>query len=115
MMMIPPIAPIPSIASSIALASAQAPGVGASGAASGVGAINATGTGSFQNILGQAIDALNGTTNNATNLSLQAAAGTASVADATIATTEADLATQLASGVTSKAVNALNSIMNMPM
>jgi flagellar hook-basal body complex protein FliE len=46
---------------------------------------------------------------------LQAAAGTASVADATIATTEADLATQLASGVTSKAVTALNSIMNMPM
>jgi len=110
--MIPPIAPIPSIASSIALASAQAPGAGAT---SGVGAVNATGTGSFQNILGQAIDALNGTTNNATNLSLQAAAGTASVADATIATTEADLATQLASGVTSKAVTALNSIMNMPM
>ncbi|MBW4078109.1 MAG: flagellar hook-basal body complex protein FliE [Acidobacteria bacterium] len=114
-MMIPAIPPIPSISTSIALGIAQTPGVGAAGAASGVGAVNAAGSGSFQNILGQAIDALNGTTNNATNVSLQAAAGTASVADATIATTEADLATQLASGVTSKAVTALNSIMNMPM
>lgn len=113
--MIPAIPPIPSIGTSIALGSSQAPGASAGAAASGVGAVGATGSGSFQNILGQAIDALNGTTNNATNLSLQAAAGTASVADATIATTEADLATQLASGVTSKAVTALNSIMNMPM
>lgn len=107
--MIPAIPPIPSISVAVSQGIAQAP------AASGVGAIGTPSGGSFQNILGQAIDALNSTTNNATNISLQAAAGTASVADATIATTEASLATQLASAVTSKAVAAFTTIMNMPM
>jgi flagellar hook-basal body complex protein FliE len=110
--MIPAIPPIPSISVAESLGIAQAP---ATAGASTVGAVGASSGGSFQNILGQAIDALNGTTNNATNLSLQAAAGTASVADATVASTEADLATQLASAVTDKAVSALNSIMNMSM
>ena len=59
--------------------------------------LTAGSSGSFANILGQAIDSLNGATNNATNLSLEAAAGNASVADATVASTEADLDTQLAS------------------
>jgi len=68
---------------------------------------------SFHNILGQAIDSLNGVTNNATNISLQAVAGNATVADATVASTVAALDTQLASALASKAVNALNTIMNM--
>ena len=110
--MIPAIPPIPSISVAGSFGIDQAP---VTSGASTVGAVAVSSGGSFQNILGQAIDALNGTTNNATNLSLQAAAGTASVADATVASTEADLATQLASAVTGKAVNALNSIMNMPM
>ncbi len=70
-------------------------------------------SGSFENIFGQAIDSLNGRSNNATSLSLDAAAGNASVADATVASTEADLDTQLASAVTDKAVTALNTIMDM--
>jgi flagellar hook-basal body complex protein FliE len=44
---------------------------------------------------------------------LEAAAGNASVADATVASTEADLDTQLASALTDKAVTALNTIMDM--
>lgn len=104
-MMIPAILPIPSIGA------AQAAGAGvAPSAATGAGTVPSA---SFQNLLGQAIDSLNGVTNNATNVSLQAAAGTASVADATVASTEADLATQLASALTGKAINALNTIMNM--
>jgi len=102
-MMIPSIPAIPSIATSGA---AQAVG-----ASSGVGAASASD--SFHNILGQAIDSLNGVTNNATNISLQAVAGNASVADATVASTVAALDTQLASALASKAVNALNTIMNM--
>jgi len=101
--MIPSIPAIPSIATSGA---AQAVG-----ASSGVGAASASD--SFHNILGQAIDSLNGVTNNATNISLQAVAGNASVADATVASTVAALDTQLASALASKAVNALNTIMNM--
>jgi len=104
--MIAPIPPIPPISAALAAGAAQAPvmsGVGVSGA------------GSFQNILGQAIDSLNGVTNNATNVSLQAAAGNATVADATVASTVASLDTQLASAVASRAVSSLNTIMNMPL
>jgi flagellar hook-basal body complex protein FliE len=109
---------IPSIPSVGAAESAGAAQLSAVSGATGSGAVDATGSadatsGSFENILGQAIDSLNGTTNNATNLSLEAATGNASVADATVASTEADLDTQLASAVTDKAVTALNTIMDM--
>lgn len=103
--MIPSIPAIPSIATPGAT---QA--VGATGS---VAAAGATASDSFHNILGQAIDSLNGVTNNATNISLQAVAGNATVADATVASTVAALDTQLASALASKAVNALNTIMNM--
>ena len=106
--MIPAIPSIPSIGASESAGAAQA---AASGSAAGT-ATDAS-SGSFENLLGQAIDSLNGATNNATNLSLEAAAGNASVADATVASTEADLDTQLASALTDKAVTALNTIMNM--
>jgi flagellar hook-basal body complex protein FliE len=107
---IPAIPSIPSVG--------QAESVGASQSATtaggaGTAATDAPSSGSFENILGQAIDSLNGSTDNATTLSLDAAAGNASVADATVASTEADLDTQLASAVTDKAVTAFNTIMDM--
>jgi len=84
-----------------------------SGAAQALGASGAATSGSFQNILGQAIDSLNEVTNNATNLSLQAVAGNATVVDATVASIVATLDTQLASALASRAVTSLNTIMNM--
>jgi flagellar hook-basal body complex protein FliE len=106
---IPAIPSIPSVG--------QAESVGASQfgtAISGAGAAaDAPTSGSFESILGQAVDSLNVSTNNASTLSLDAATGNASVADATVASTEADLDTQLASAVTDKAVTALNTIMDM--
>ncbi len=103
--MIPAIPPIPPINPS-AILSGTTPTVNA-------GASSLSGT-EFQNLLGQAIDSINGTTSNATTVSLQAAAGKATAVDATVATTEAELETQLASTLASSTVNALNSIMNMP-
>lgn len=105
--MIPAIPPIPSVSSAVA-------GAAASNVANApVSSVAASG--SFNNILGQAVDALNGVTNNATSISLEAAAGQATVADATVASSIANLDTQLASALTSRAVNSLNSIMNMPL
>lgn len=104
--MIPLIPAIPSISA--------ATSTGAAGAGSpGIGATADTGSGSFQNILGQAIDSLNGVTNHANNLSLQAVTGQASVVDASVASVVASLDTQLASAVASRAVTSLNAIMNM--
>jgi flagellar hook-basal body complex protein FliE len=107
--MIPAIPAIPSIGAAESSGAAQAIGSGLSAG----GATDAASSGSFANMLGQAIDSLNGATNNASTLGLDAASGTASVADATVASTEADLDTQLASALTDKAVTALNTIMNM--
>jgi len=107
-MIIPSIPAIPSISATAASGATQA--VGAPGGVSTTGAAT---SGSFQNILGQAIDSLNGVTNNATNLSLQAVAGNATVADATVASIVATLDTQLASALASRAVTSLNTIMNM--
>ena len=90
------------MAAGVAQAPAASPAAGVAG-------------GSFQNILGQAIDSLNGVTNNATSVSLDAAAGTATVADATVASSVATFDTQLASALVSRAVSSLNSIMNMPL
>jgi flagellar hook-basal body complex protein FliE len=110
-MVIPAIPAIPSISAAESSGASQ---ILAGASPSSVSAVGASApTDSFQNILGQAIDSLNSATNNATNVSLQAAAGNASIADATVASTEADLDTQLASTLTDKAVNSLNSIMDM--
>lgn len=104
--MIPLIPAIPSISASSATAVTG-------GGSLGLGATPDTGSGSFQNILGQAIDSLNGVTNHANNLSLQAVTGQASVVDASVASVVATLDTQLASAVASRAVTSLNAIMNM--
>jgi flagellar hook-basal body complex protein FliE len=110
---IPAIPSIPSIGAAESAGSAQA-AASSTATASGTSVSGGEGASdSFSNLLGQAIDSLNGTTNNASNLSLEAAAGNASVADATVASTEADLYTQLASAVTDKAVESLNTIMDM--
>jgi flagellar hook-basal body complex protein FliE len=111
---------IPSISSAIAAGSSQA-ATAASGAASGAaasgtgGAEAATGTSSssFSDVLGNAIDSLDSSQQAATNLSLQAATGNASIADVTVASTNADLETQLVTAVRDKAVDAFNSIMDM--
>jgi flagellar hook-basal body complex protein FliE len=111
---------IPSISSAIAAGSSQAAsaasGAASSAATSGAAATQAT-TGpastSFSDVLGNAIDSLDSSQQSATNLSLQAASGNASIADVTVASTEADLETQLVTAVRDKAVTAFNSIMNM--
>jgi flagellar hook-basal body complex protein FliE len=115
---------IPSIASAVAAGASQA-SAAASAAASGAGSAAASAAGSaaatsgpaptsFSDVLGNAIDSLDASQQTATNLSLQAASGNASIADVTVASTEADLETQLVTAVRDKAVTAFNSIMDMP-
>ena len=108
---------IPSIGSSIAAGAAQASSAAASGAASSGAAADTAATStsstSFSDLLGNAIDSLDASQQSATNLSLQAASGNASIADVTVASTEADLETQLVTSVRDKAVDAFNSIMDM--
>ena len=112
---------IPSIGSAIAAGASQA-ATAASGAAPparrppGTGAAEATtgtSSSSFSDVLGNAIDSLDSSQQAATNLSLQAATGNASIADVTVASTNADLETQLVTAVRDKAVDAFNSIMDM--
>lgn len=100
--MIPPIAPISSLAAANpALATPQASSAGAAGG------------GQFSNLLGSALDQLDATTQNADTLSLEGATGQANVADVTVASTEAQLGLQLVTTVRDKAVDAFNSIMSL--
>jgi len=112
---IPAIPAIPSIDSAISAGAAQATSAAGStaGAAAATSASTSTTGGSFSDLLGNAIDSLNASQQSATNLSLQAAAGNANIADVTVASTEADLETQLVTSVRDKAVDAFNSIMDM--
>jgi flagellar hook-basal body complex protein FliE len=110
---------IPSISSAISAGASQATSA-ASGTATGAvaagtsAAPTTTGTStSFSDLLGNAIDSLDSSQQAATNLSLQAASGNASIADVTVASTDADLETQLVTAVRDKAVTAFNSIMDM--
>jgi flagellar hook-basal body complex protein FliE len=107
---------IPSISSAIAAGTSQAASAASGAAASGAGAAEATtgtSSSSFSDVLGNAIDSLDSSQQAATNLSLQAATGNASIADVTVASTNADLETQLVTAVRDKAVDAFNSIMDM--
>ena len=114
--MIPAIPAIPSVGSAVSAAATQA-APAAGGAAGDAGAAGAASSGtaptSFADVLGNALDSLDATQQSATDLSLQAATGNASVADVTVASTEADLETQLVTAVRDKAVDAFNSVMNM--
>jgi flagellar hook-basal body complex protein FliE len=110
---IPVIPAIPSVGSAVSAGAAEAaPSAAASGTAAPSAASGSTST-SFSDVLGNAIDSLDATQQSATNLSLQAAAGNANIADVTVASTEADLETQLVTTVRDKAVDAFNSIMDM--
>jgi flagellar hook-basal body complex protein FliE len=99
-------------------------GVGGVGGLSGVANVAGTtgtqaagatdGSSSFSNILGQGLDSLQSTQANADNLSIQAATGTLTNAhDLMIATTQAQLATQLTVALRNKAVDAFNEVMRM--
>jgi flagellar hook-basal body complex protein FliE len=121
---IPAIPAIPSVGSAVSAGATQAAsGASAAGAAGAAaaspaagaasGATSGTAPTSFSDVLGNAIDSLDASQQSATNLSLQAAAGNANIADVTVASTEADLETQLVTSVRDKAVDAFNSIMNM--
>jgi flagellar hook-basal body complex protein FliE len=101
--MIPPITPVTAVA-------AASPAAAAPGAAA---ASSATSGGSFSNVLGSALDSLNATTSNASTLAIEGATGQANVADVTVASTEAQLAVQLATTTRDDAVTAFNSIMSM--
>ena len=90
-------------------------GVGATGATGATsGAQSASGSNGFSNVLGQGLESLQGTQATADNLSVQAATGTLTNAhDLMIATTQAQLATQLTVALRNKAVDAFNEIMRM--
>lgn len=115
--MIPAIPAIPSVGSAVSagatLAAPSSTGSATAGATTSGTATSTTTPTSFSDALGNAIDSLNATQQNATDLSLQAATGNANIADVTVATTEADLETQLVTAVRDKAVDAFNSIMDM--
>jgi flagellar hook-basal body complex protein FliE len=88
-------------------------GVAAAGTTPAAGGAGATGS-SFSNILGQGLDSLQSTQATADNLSVQAATGTLTNAhDLMIATTQAQLATQLTVALRNKAVDAFNEVMRM--
>jgi flagellar hook-basal body complex protein FliE len=113
---IPAIPAIPSVGSAVSAGAAQAaPSATASGTATTAASSASSGTDptSFSDALGNAIDSLDASQQSATNLSLQAAAGDANIADVTVASTEADLETQLVTSVRDKAVDAFNTIMDM--
>lgn len=90
-------------------------GVGATGATGATsGAQSASGSNGFSNVLGQGLESLQSTQATADNLSVQAATGTLTNAhDLMIATTQAQLATQLTVALRNKAVDAFNEIMRM--
>ena len=88
-------------------------GVTAAGSSAAPGAAAPSGS-SFTNILSQGLDSLQSTQANADNLSVQAATGTLTNAhDLMIATTQAQLATQLTVALRNKAVDAFNEVMRM--
>lgn len=104
------IAAIPALPGGSPAAQATAAAATGPGAAAGAGAVSGD---SFATLLGGAIDQANGVQQTATNLALQGATGQASIADVTVASTEAELDMQLITSVRDKAVDALNSIMSM--
>ena len=110
--MIPAIPAIPSVGSAVSAGAAQA-APSATAASTTAPASSGTAPTSFSDVLGNALDSLDASQQSATNLSLQAASGNANIADVTVASTEADLETQLVTSVRDKAVDAFNSIMDM--
>ena len=108
-MALPPIMPI----SPISIGSIAQPG-NATAAPGATGATGATGGSSFADTLASQLDKVSAAQNNADQLALQAATGDLkAVQDYTIASTEAQLMTQLTVQIRNKAVEAFNDIMRM--
>lgn len=104
-MALPPIMPI----SPISIGSIAQPGNATASAAT-----SGTGGGSFASTLADQLDKVSAAQANADQLALQAATGDLqSIQDYTIASTEAQLMTQLTVAVRNKAVEAFNDIMRM--
>ena len=74
-----------------------------------------TSGGGFSDLLSKALDSVESTQSNADQMAQMAATGQlTNIHDLTIATSEAELATQLTTAVRDRAVAAFNSIMSMP-
>jgi flagellar hook-basal body complex protein FliE len=107
-----PIAAIGAIAPLSTTSSVAGP-TGAAGAAAATGAASTSGT-SFATALGNGLDAVTGAQQQADSLAVQASTGTlVDPAQYTIAATQAQLMTQLATTIESKAVAAFNTVMGM--
>lgn len=110
--MVVPIAAIGAIAPLSTTSSVAGPS-GAAGAAAATGAASTSGT-SFATALGNGLDAVTGAQQQADSLAVQASTGTlVDPAQYTIAATQAQLMTQLATTIESKAVAAFNTVMGM--
>lgn len=104
-MALPPIMPI----SPISIGSIAQPGN-----ATASSPVAGSGGGSFASTLAEQLDKVSAAQNNADQLALQAATGDLkSIQDYTIASTEAQLMTQLTVQIRNKAVDAFNDIMRM--
>lgn len=117
-MTLPAIGAISSALSGSALSgSALAGSAGAVSPTAGVGDVSgaAGSTGAdFSAVLSKGLDALESTQNKADNLAVQAATGNlTNIHDYTIAATQASLATELATAIRTKGVDAFNQIMGM--
>lgn len=101
---------------------AQAAGAGATSAVGGAGAAGATGNaaaagqanGQFGNSMASALDGLNASQNNASDLAVKAATGDLTdVHNYTIAAAEANLATEFTVQMRNRVVETFNEIMRM--
>ena len=89
-------------------------GVAQPGNATGTGGVAGTGGQSFASTLAEQLDKVSDAQANADQLALQAATGDLqAIQDYTIASTEAQLMTQLTVAIRNKAVEAFNDIMRM--
>jgi flagellar hook-basal body complex protein FliE len=97
--------------------SSALPSMSASSVSPSTATASATSAGSgadFSSVLSKGLDALESTQNKADNLAVQAATGSlTNIHDYTIAATQASLATELATAIRTKGVDAFNQIMGM--
>jgi flagellar hook-basal body complex protein FliE len=110
-----PIAAIGAIAPIATTTSVTGPtgAAGTAGTAAATGAASTSGA-SFATALGNGLDAVTGAQQQADSLAVQASTGTlVDPAQYTIAATQAQLMTQLATTIESKAVAAFNTVMGM--
>jgi flagellar hook-basal body complex protein FliE len=106
------IAPLPGLGGASAVYDATAGGSAAASSVMPVG--NSAGGADFASALANGFDAVQAAQTDANQLAVQAATGQlVDPAQLTIATTKAQLMTQMASAIQSKAVTAFNTIMSM--